>query len=62
MKELIEFQKEIKNWDIEELLDKLCSESYWASRCYGMNEEVRKEHENKVFILKMEIASRTKED
>lgn len=58
MKKLIEFQKEIKDWDIEKLL----KEIMW---CYhysrgSINDRVKEEYEGKILLLKMEIVSRTK--
>lgn len=58
MEELINFQKEIKDWDIEKLL----KEIMW---CYhysigSINDGAKEEYEGKILLLKMEIVSRTK--
>lgn len=57
MEELIEYQQEIKNWSLEKLLDKMCSEYHWVDY-YRHNEKPRKEYEAKVLFIKMEIVSR----
>lgn len=51
MKELIEYQKKIKEWDNEKILDEMMScESRYS----------KEENLNKVLLLKMEIISRIK--
>lgn len=55
MKELIEYQKKIKEWDNEKILDEMMSCYAWADRKYD-----RENNLNKVLLLKMEIISRIK--
>lgn len=58
MKELIEFQKEIKEWDIEKLLDEIMWCHHWSRG--SINDRVKEEYEGKILLLKMEIVSRVK--
>lgn len=55
MKELIEYQKKIKEWDNEKILDEMMSCYFWAKSRYSKEENL-----NKVLLLKMEIISRIK--
>lgn len=54
MEELIKYQQEIKEWSLEKLLNKMCTEYYWG---HG----IKKEYEAKVLFIKMEIISRFNE-
>lgn len=58
MKELIKFQNEIKNWDIEKVLDEMMY-IYRESKM-NIREDLKKEYVNKTLLLKMEVVSRIK--
>ena len=59
MEELIKYQQEIKEWSLEKLLNKMCTEYYWGHG--NVREEFKKEYEAKVLFIKMEIISRFNE-
>lgn len=53
---LIKFQKEIKEWDLDEILNTMM---YSYSYTHGsVNEKVKEEYNGKILLLKMEIQSR----
>lgn len=56
MDQLIKYQQEIKEWSLEKLLDKLCTEYHWG--CGNISQDYKKEYEAKVLFIKMEIVSR----
>lgn len=58
MNKLIEFQKEIKNWSIEEILDGMMKDYHWSCGYYNLKDEVKQEYSGRVMLAKMEIVSR----
>lgn len=59
MKKLIEFQEKIKEWSSEQILDEMMRAYYLGK---GSNEHSKKEYESQIILMKMEIASRLKDE
>lgn len=57
MEELIKYQEQIKEWSLEKLLDKMCTEYHWGCGS-NVREDYKKEYESKVLFIKMKIVSR----